>query len=360
MAALASSPNLAVCPICGGGAPLRSAAIGWERTPDAWLQALARVRAAAARANARCGALDGELAAQLEAAALAVAGEPWGEASPSLWADGAGLAMAAAVDARIAARTTAPRAAEAVRLHQCADAVITAARLAADAALSGPLPAALAQLEQVLAGQAEPLAPAWREELRRARRRLADARLGLAEVPLGSGCTGSAFGLPAGFAAEAVAAMAEVTKAPVRRAAAPTEALAAHDPLVFAQAALASAAVGLHKIAGDLLSLTGARGALAGASQVLCASLPGKRLPAHLEAARQACVQVTGAQSAVTFAGSQGQFELNAFLPLMTYGVLRSAALLEGAADAFARSLTPGEDVGEMAAGGRVNQEMSA
>jgi len=265
--------------------------------------------------------------------------------------------MAAAVDARIVERAAAPQAARAVRLHQCADAVCTAARLAAAAALTGPLPEALAKLEQRLGANGETLASSWVEQLRKARRRLSDARLGLAEVPLGSGCTGSGFGLPRGFAAAAIAALGALSDSPVRRAAAPAESLAARDPLVFAQVGLASTAVSLHKIAGDLVDLAGARGALAGPSEVLCASLPGKRLPADLEAVRQACVQVIGGQTAVTLAGSQGQFELNAFLPLITYRVLRSAALLEGAAEAVAGALMPGQDAGETGAGVRAREE---
>jgi len=236
--------DLPVCPICGAGAaPAQSFEIGWERVPTAWLQALARVRAAGAEANARCGAISRELATRVATAALDVAREGWIGEAPSLWADGAGLALAGAVDARIVARAAARGAAEAVRLHQCSGAVVTAARLAVHEALTEPLLDALAEL-------------------------------------------------------------------------------------------------------GDLQRLKRADGPLAGPSQVLCASLPGKRLPADLEAARQACVQVMGAQSAVTLAGSQEQFELNAFLPLMTYSVLRSAALIEGAADAVACSLPRDDDVG--------------
>lgn len=112
--------------------------------------------------------------------------------------------------------------------------------------------------------------------------------------------------------------------------------------LVFAHSALATAAAAFFKIASDVALLTS--GPNAGFNELqlaetglTCSSLPGKSNPDATECLAQVCVQIVGADSAVAFAGSQGQFELSGFAPLAAFNVLRSMTLLADALQVFAR-----------------------
>ncbi len=117
-------------------------------------------------------------------------------------------------------------------------------------------------------------------------------------------------------------------------------ALAAHDAVVFASGALATLAASLMKIANDLRWL--GSGPRAGLGELVLPEnepgssiMPGKVNPTQSEALTMVAVQVFGNHAAVTFAGSQGNFELNVFKPVMAANVLRSTRLLADACDSF-------------------------
>ena len=117
-------------------------------------------------------------------------------------------------------------------------------------------------------------------------------------------------------------------------------ALAAHDALVFASGALKTLAVSLMKIANDIRWL--ASGPRAGLGELILPEnepgssiMPGKVNPTQSEAMTMVCVQVLGNDAAIGIAGSQGNFELNVFKPVMIFNFLHSVDLLADACTNF-------------------------
>jgi fumarate hydratase class II len=118
------------------------------------------------------------------------------------------------------------------------------------------------------------------------------------------------------------------------------EALAAHDAMVMTHGAINTVATSLFKIANDIRLLgSGPRSGLGELSlpenEPGSSIMPGKVNPTQCEALTMVCVQVFGNQSAITFAGSQGHFELNVYNPVMAYNFLQSTRLLADASLSF-------------------------
>ncbi|MFY8144170.1 MAG: lyase family protein, partial [Caulobacter sp.] len=118
------------------------------------------------------------------------------------------------------------------------------------------------------------------------------------------------------------------------------EALAAHDAMVFTHGAINTVAASLFKIANDIRFL--GSGPRAGLGELALPEnepgssiMPGKVNPTQSEALTQVCAQVFGNHSTLTFAGSQGHFELNVFNPVMAYNFLQSVRLVADAAISF-------------------------
>ena len=118
------------------------------------------------------------------------------------------------------------------------------------------------------------------------------------------------------------------------------EALAAHDAMVFTHGAINTVAASLFKIANDIRLLgSGPRSGLGELSlpenEPGSSIMPGKVNPTQCEALTQVCVQVFGNHATITFAGSQGHFELNVYNPVMAYNFLQSVRLMADAAVSF-------------------------
>jgi len=118
------------------------------------------------------------------------------------------------------------------------------------------------------------------------------------------------------------------------------EALAAHDAMVFAHGAINTVAASLFKIANDIRLLgSGPRSGLGELSlpenEPGSSIMPGKVNPTQCEAMTQVCVQIFGNNAALTFADSQGHFELNVYNPVMAYNFLQSVRLMADAAVSF-------------------------
>jgi fumarate hydratase class II len=163
---------------------------------------------------------------------------------------------------------------------------------------------------------------------------------GLYELAIGGTAVGTGLNAPPGFGDAVAARLADHTGLPFVSAPNKFAALAAHDAVVFASAALATLAASLMKIANDLRWL--GSGPRAGLGELMLPEnepgssiMPGKVNPTQSEAMTMVAVQVFGNHAAVTFAGSQGNFELNVFKPVMAANVLRSARLLSDACDSF-------------------------
>jgi fumarate hydratase class II len=162
----------------------------------------------------------------------------------------------------------------------------------------------------------------------------------LMELAQGGTAVGTGLNAPVGFAEKVAERIAALTQMKFRSAPNKFEALAAHDAMVFAHGALNTVAASLFKIANDIRLLgSGPRSGLGELSlpenEPGSSIMPGKVNPTQCEALTQVCVQVFGNNSAITFAGSQGHFELNVYNPVMAYNFLQSVRLLADAAVSF-------------------------
>ena len=162
----------------------------------------------------------------------------------------------------------------------------------------------------------------------------------LMELAQGGTAVGTGLNAPIGFAEKVAANIAEITGLPFTTAPNKFEALAAHDAMVFSHGAINTVAASLFKIANDIRFLgSGPRSGLGELAlpenEPGSSIMPGKVNPTQCEALTQVCAQVFGNQATLTFAGSQGHFELNVFNPVMAYNFLQSVRLVADAAISF-------------------------
>lgn len=160
-------------------------------------------------------------------------------------------------------------------------------------------------------------------------------------LALGGTAVGTGINTPPGFAAQAIAAIAELTGLPFAETDNHFAAQAAHDDLVDLSGALKAAAVSLAKIAGDIrLLASGPRAGLAElvlrATEPGSSIMPGKTNPTQVEALTMVCAQVIGNDAAVALAGLSGQLELNAYKPVIIFNLLMAARNLGDASLSFA------------------------
>ena len=170
---------------------------------------------------------------------------------------------------------------------------------------------------------------------------------GLYELAQGGTAVGTGLNAPVGFAEKVAEEIAAITRLPFVTAPNKFEALAAHDAMVFAHGAINAAAAALFKIANDIRFL--GSGPRAGLGELALPEnepgssiMPGKVNPTQSEALTQVCAHIFGNSAAITFAGSQGHFELNVYNPMMAYNFLQSAQLLGDAARSFADNCVAG------------------
>jgi fumarate hydratase, class II len=163
---------------------------------------------------------------------------------------------------------------------------------------------------------------------------------GLYELAIGGTAVGTGLNAPEGFAEAVAAKIAELTGLPFVSAPNKFAALAAHDAVVFASGALATLAASLIKIANDIRWL--GSGPRSGLGELVLPEnepgssiMPGKVNPTQAEALTMVGVQVLGNDTAVKIAGSQGNFELNVFKPVMIRNLLHSIAILADACRSF-------------------------
>ena len=170
---------------------------------------------------------------------------------------------------------------------------------------------------------------------------------GLCRLAQGGTAVGTGLNAPDGFAEKVAERIAAITGLPLVTAPNKFEALASQDALLFAHGALNTLAASLYKIANDIRFLgSGPRSGLGELAlpenEPGSSIMPGKVNPTQCEAMTQVCIEVFGNHAALTFAGSQGQFELNTYRPLMAWNFLRSVRLLGDAANSFTEHLLEG------------------
>ena len=162
----------------------------------------------------------------------------------------------------------------------------------------------------------------------------------LMQLAQGGTAVGTGLNAPVGFAEKVAARIAKISNMAFTSAPNKFEALAAHDAMVFSHGAINTVAASLFKIANDIRLLgSGPRSGLGELSlpenEPGSSIMPGKVNPTQCEALTQVCIQIFGNQTTLTFAGSQGHFELNVYNPVMAYNFLQSVRLMADAAVSF-------------------------
>jgi fumarate hydratase class II len=162
----------------------------------------------------------------------------------------------------------------------------------------------------------------------------------LMQLAQGGTAVGTGLNAPKGFAETVAERIAAITQLKFTSAPNKFEALAAHDAMVFSHGAINTVAASLFKIANDIRFLgSGPRSGLGELSlpenEPGSSIMPGKVNPTQCEALTMVCAHIFGNHAALTFAGSQGHFELNVFNPVMAYNFLQSVRLMADAARSF-------------------------
>ncbi|WP_158932752.1 class II fumarate hydratase [Acidisphaera sp. S103] len=182
----------------------------------------------------------------------------------------------------------------------------------------------------------------YAHQLRDALARIRGSEAGLSELAAGGTAVGTGLNAPANFSREIASKIAELTGYPFVTAPNKFSAQGSLDAMVAGMAALRGLAIALMKIANDMRWL--ASGPRCGLGELVLPEnepgssiMPGKVNPTQQEAMVMVCIQVIGEDNAVAFAGSQGNFELNAMRPIIINNFLHSARVLGDACDKFRR-----------------------
>ncbi len=326
------------------------------------IEALARIKAAAAKVNARLGVLDGDKAESIEAVALQVAEGGYDEHFPvDVFQTGSGTSSNMNTNEVIATLATERLGSpvhpnDHVNASQSSNDVFPSSiHVAATKALTRDLLPALDHLAASLERKRDEFATV----VKSGRTHLMDAtpvtlgqefggyaaaiRYGMerveaclprvGELPLGGTAVGTGINTPPGFAAQVIAELAETTGLPLTEARDHFEAQASRDAIVEASGMLRTIAVSLNKIANDLRWMSS--GPRTGLAEIRLPDLqpgssimPGKVNPVIPEAVNQVVAQVIGNDAAVAFGGSAGNLELNVNLPVIARNVLESIRLI--------------------------------
>ena len=350
-------------------------AIGAEKMPAELISALVLVKKAAAQVNAELGELDATKADAIVAAADEILGGALMDQFPlSVWQTGSGTQTNMNVNEVLAGRANEMLGAgrggkspvhpnDHVNKGQSSnDTMPTAMHVATGLMVSRRLLPALERLHGALDAKARQFAgivkigrthlqdatpltlgqefSGYAAQLGASRRRVATALDDIWPLAQGGTAVGTGLNTHPQFAERIAARLAQDTGLPFTSAANKFEALASHDALVFLHGAFDATAAALFKIANDIRLL--ASGPRSGLGELVLPEnepgssiMPGKVNPTQAEALTMVCARVMGNQTTVAFAGSQGQFELNVFKPVIADAVLQSVRLLADAADSF-------------------------
>ncbi len=203
----------------------------------------------------------------------------------------------------------------------------------------------------------------WVSLLDRDIKRLEQALDGLYDLAIGGTAVGTGLNAHPEFGERAAKKIAELTDLPFRSHPNKFAALSAHDEIVFAQGALETLAASFMKISNDIRWL--ASGPRCGLGELSIPEnepgssiMPGKVNPTQAEAMTMVCAQVHGATAAVGFAGSQGNFELNVYKPVIIYNFLHSVTLLADACHGYVEYMVKGIEVDRAKVDGYVKNSL--
>ncbi|HVV93466.1 MAG TPA: class II fumarate hydratase, partial [Hyphomicrobiales bacterium] len=366
---------------------LQNFRIGGETMPKPLVHALGIVKKAAALVNKEQGALDARLADAIVAAADEVIQGRFDDHFPLVvWQTGSGTQSNMNANEVISNRAIEMLGGEKgskkpihpndhVNMAQSSnDSFPTAMHIAAANEIARTLDPALAHLAGALKAKAEefkdiikigrthtqdatPLTlgqefSGYAAQLDHGIQRMRDSLKGLYQLAQGGTAVGTGLNTRIGFAEAFAAKVAEITGLPFVTAPNKFEALASHDAIVFAHGALNTVATSLFKIANDIRFL--GSGPRSGLGELILPEnepgssiMPGKVNPTQCEAMTMVCAQVFGNHATITFAGSQGHFELNVFKPVIAYDMLQSIRLVADAARSFTDNCVVGIEANE-------------
>jgi fumarate hydratase, class II len=349
--------------------------IGWEKQPQPIIRALGIVKRAAAETNMALGGLDKKIGETIVAAAQEVIDGKLDEHFPLVvWQTGSGTQSNMNANEVISNRAIEMMGGQMgskkpvhpndhVNMSQSSnDTYPTAMHIACAEEIVRRLLPALRHLHEALEAKVR----AWADIIKIGRTHTQDATpitLGqefsgyatqvangiarieqtlpkLMELAQGGTAVGTGLNAPVGFDVMVAARIAAITALSFTTAPNKFEALAAHDAMVFSHGAINTVAASLFKIANDIRLLgSGPRSGLGELAlpenEPGSSIMPGKVNPTQCEAMTQVCVQIFGNNAALTFADSQGHFELNVYNPVMAYNFLQSVRLMADAAVSF-------------------------
>jgi fumarate hydratase, class II len=361
---------------------LQNFKIGWEKQPAPVVRALGIVKRASAEANMALGKLDAKLGDVIITAAQEVIEGKLDQHFPLVvWQTGSGTQSNMNANEVISNRAIEMLGGEMgskkpihpndhVNMSQSSnDTFPTAMHIACAEEIVHRLLPALQQLRNALNDKAE----AWKHIIKIGRTHTQDAtpvtlgqefsgytqQIGngirrieqtlpdLMQVAQGGTAVGTGLASPIGFAEKVAERIAAITHMKFTSAPNKFEALAAHDAMVMTHGAITTVAMSCFKIANDIRFLgSGPRAGLGELSlpenEPGSSIMPGKVNPTQSEALTQVAVQIHGNNAAMSFAGSQGHFELNVYNPVMAYNFLQSVRLLADAAVSFTENCVVG------------------
>ena len=344
--------------------------IGTQRMPEEIIHAFGILKKAAAQANLALGALDEERAVAIQQAADEVISGKLQDHFPLvIYQTGSGTQSNMNVNEVIANRANEILGKKLVhpndhvnKSQSSNDTFPTAMHIAAVQAVEDRLLPALDQLADTFARlekentdiiktgrthlqDAIPLTlgqeiSAWYAMLTETRAMLTQSLAGVRKLALGGTAVGTGLNAPQGFAELSAQKISEITGKPFETAPNKFHALTAKDALVFCHGAMKALAADLMKIANDVRWL--ASGPRCGIGEIIIPEnepgssiMPGKVNPTQCEALTMVCVKVMGNDAAIGFAASQGNFQLNVFMPVLICSFLESARLLADAMRSF-------------------------
>ncbi|MBQ6402672.1 MAG: class II fumarate hydratase [Oscillospiraceae bacterium] len=351
--------------------------IGSEKMPLPVIYALAAVKEAAASVNERLGTVDAARAGAIREACREIRAGKWDDQFPlAVWQTGSGTQTNMNVNEVVAHRANEilgdalvhPN--DHVNRSQSSNDVYPAAmHIAATIAIKEWVLPALWRLEETLLRLSEENADVvkigrthlqdatpltlgqeisgWASMLDHAADYLMAALPGLSELALGGTAVGTGLNAPAAFGEEVARELSNLLGQDFVTAPNKFHALTSKDAVAFAHGGLKALAADLMKIANDVRHL--ASGPRCGLGELVIPEnepgssiMPGKVNPTQCEALTMVAVQVMGNDAAIGFAASQGNFELNVYMPVILYNFLQSARLLADAMDSFNKNCAVG------------------
>ncbi len=351
--------------------------IGSEKMPLPVIYALAAVKEAAASVNERLGTVDAARAGAIREACREIRAGKWDDQFPlAVWQTGSGTQTNMNVNEVVAHRANEilgdalvhPN--DHVNRSQSSNDVYPAAmHIAATIAIKEWVLPALWRLEETLLRLSEENADVvkigrthlqdatpltlgqeisgWASMLDHAADYLMAALPGLSELALGGTAVGTGLNAPAAFGEEVARELSNLLGQDFVTAPNKFHALTSKDAVAFAHGGLKALAADLLKIANDVRHL--ASGPRCGLGELVIPEnepgssiMPGKVNPTQCEALTMVAVQVMGNDAAIGFAASQGNFELNVYMPVILYNFLQSARLLADAMDSFNKNCAVG------------------